>query len=57
MVFERLMDWTHHSDPGIKYYSGKAVYKQTFDLPKSDAKSLYLDLGRVSNMALSLIHI
>jgi hypothetical protein len=51
VVFERLMDWTHHSDPGIKYYSGKAVYKQTFDLPKSDAKSLYLDLGRVSNMA------
>lgn len=51
VVFDRLTDWTQHSDPGIKYYSGTAVYKQTFDLPKTDAKSLYLDLGRVSNMA------
>ncbi len=50
-VFERLTDWTQHSDPGIKYYSGTAVYKQTFDLPKSDAKSLLLDLGKVCNMA------
>ena len=51
VVFDRLTDWTQHSDPGIKYYSGTAVYKQTFDLPKTGAKSLYLDLGRVSNMA------
>ncbi len=30
-VFEKLMDWTEHSDPGIKHYSGKAVYRQSFE--------------------------
>ena len=50
-VFDRLTDWTQNSDSGIKYYSGTAIYKQTFDLPKSVAKSLFLDLGKVNNMA------
>ena len=49
-TFERLTDWSKHTDPGIKYYSGTAVYRQKFDLP--DAKQrIYLDLGRVKNMA------
>lgn len=53
--FERLEDWTLRSEPGIKYYSGIATYKRTFDLPPSasaDRRSpIYLDLGNVRVMA------
>jgi len=44
-----------NADKGIRYYSGIAVYKKSFDLPaaadtgKNDR--LYLDLGKVKNMA------
>lgn len=34
------MDWTKHSDPRIRYYSGTAVYQNTFKL-KKDRKATY----------------
>jgi hypothetical protein len=53
--FDRLADWTTHAEPGIRYYSGIATYRRTFDLPESvrigDAQPLYLDLGKVQVMA------
>jgi hypothetical protein len=54
IVFETLVDWTKRPEPGIKYYSGRAVYEKTFDLPQSlpaAGKPLYLDLGKVKNVA------
>ncbi len=54
IVFERLEDWTGRSEPGIKYYSGKAVYEKRFYLPAPPARlgrEVYLDLGRVKNVA------
>jgi hypothetical protein len=52
VVFDKLIDWTAHPDDGIKYYSGTAVYRQSFDLPDYEKNnSLYLDLGKVKNMA------
>jgi hypothetical protein len=52
-IFQRLEDWTKRAEPGIKYYSGKATYQKTFDLPKDaqGAKRVYLDLNRVRNIA------
>ncbi|WP_300285197.1 glycosyl hydrolase [uncultured Alistipes sp.] len=32
VVFETLTDWTANADDKIKYYSGSAVYKNTFEL-------------------------
>jgi hypothetical protein len=43
VVFEELTDWTQHSNPGIKYYSGTAVYKQTFDLPEGVLSEIIFD--------------
>ena len=59
-VFPELLSWTQRPEEGIKYYSGKATYRKTFDL--SDAafarkvtdrksKRLFLDLGNVKEVA------
>jgi hypothetical protein len=53
-TFEKLVSWSSHADPGIKYYSGTAVYSTAVELPKELLKKdrrLYLDLGRVEVMA------
>ncbi|WP_240663494.1 glycosyl hydrolase [Mucilaginibacter limnophilus] len=52
--FDALIDWTKRSEEGIKYYSGTAVYKKSFDVPSTGitgGKRLYLHLGDVKNMA------
>jgi hypothetical protein len=57
VVFEKLDDWTKRPEEGIKYYSGTAVYKRTFDINGTDALSaqnqekLFLDLGTVDYLA------
>ncbi|MDR2859172.1 MAG: glycosyl hydrolase, partial [Mediterranea sp.] len=50
IVFEQLTDWSQNENPGIKYYSGTAFYRTHFDCP-SNENTLYLDLGKVKNMA------
>ncbi len=42
--FRKLQDWTKNSIPGIKYYSGTAVYKRNFQL-KPSGKRVLIDLG------------
>ena len=54
VVFEKLEDWTRRPEEGIRYYSGTATYRQTFDLPQTSRRPntrVYLDLGRVQNLA------
>lgn len=51
VVFQKLQDWTHSKDRGIKYYSGSAKYQKTFDLPPGSNKRLFLDLGTVHDIA------
>jgi hypothetical protein len=55
ITFDKLEDWSKRREPGIRYYSGTAVYRKTFDLPElkiSDLESqICLDLGRVRNLA------
>lgn len=53
-VFDELISWTASDDPGIKYYSGKATYKNQVELPASlfaEDIGLILDLGEVGNIA------
>ncbi|HEX3800789.1 MAG TPA: glycosyl hydrolase [Verrucomicrobiae bacterium] len=52
--FRQLASWTARPEPGIKYYSGTAIYRKRFDLPPGGAKSdsqLWLDLGEVHELA------
>ena len=53
--FAALQDWTTSADPGIKYFSGTAVYTKSFDVPASQLATgktaMYLDLGQVNHIA------
>ncbi len=54
VTMAKLMSWSHHSDPGVKYFSGTATYTTTFDVPPdllTKGRHVYLDLGRVQVMA------
>ncbi len=48
--FDSLTDWTSRPEAGIRFYSGTAVYHQTFDAPEG-AGRLYLALGTVHSLA------
>jgi hypothetical protein len=51
VVFEKLSDWSKHSDGRIKYFSGTAIYKTSFNLGQKPDAELFLDLGKVVAMA------
>jgi hypothetical protein len=50
--FPDLVSWTERPEDGVKFYSGKATYRMTFDAAKTPAGSrLFLDLGEVKHVA------
>jgi hypothetical protein len=56
VTFDELVDWTQRDEPGIRFYSGTAVYRTAFQLPDGAAAApgaaeLWLDLGRVRELA------
>jgi hypothetical protein len=56
VAFPKLVDWSRHNNDAVKYYSGSATYRTTFELPEGAAgrmpgQRLLLDLGRVENLA------
>jgi hypothetical protein len=55
VTFEKLDGWTEHSEPGIRYYSGTAIYENEFEVAEpwmaTDAGQLWLDLGSVRELA------
>lgn len=51
VVFNNLTDWSSHADTLIKYYSGTASYTKTFISKVSGNKPVWLDLGKVANLA------
>jgi hypothetical protein len=46
--FSELVDWTKRPESGIRHYSGKAVYRKTFDAAPG---ATTLDLGNVRELA------
>lgn len=51
VAFQALVDWSKHTDPAIKFYSGVACYKTTFACAAARATPLYLSLGAVHKIA------
>ena len=52
ITFPTLTDWSKNPKTGIRYYSGKAVYRKSFTAPSAGAGApVYLDLGTVNDMA------
>lgn len=53
VTFPSLQDWSQSVDPGIKYYSGKAVYRTRFDCDVNHAAKgkFFLALGEINGMA------
>ena len=50
--FAALADWTQRPEPGVRYYSGTAVYRTSFDLPPPAGNAaLSLELGVVHDLA------
>ena len=52
IIFNTLDDWSQRPENGIKYYSGTAVYRQSFVSTKlAPGQKWFLELGVVKNLA------
>jgi hypothetical protein len=54
IILNHLQSWSRNADPGIRYFSGTAIYSTSFDAPRRWFKSgqqLMLDLGDVREVA------
>lgn len=50
--FDSLVSWPDRVEPGIKYYSGTAIYRKEFEIPAdASKKSIQIDLGNVRELA------
>lgn len=59
VVFDKLISYTDHKKNGIKYFSGKAHYSNSFYLKTADIvsnKIVFIDLGAVKNVATIIIN-
>lgn len=58
VLFPELKSWIESDDPGIRYYSGKATYVNTFTIRRKDRanKKIFLDLGIVEELAVVRIN-
>jgi hypothetical protein len=57
--FPELLDWSHHSVEGIKYYSGAAVYNKNFNIgfELQKDKQYFLQLGSVKDVGIAEVKI
>jgi hypothetical protein len=53
IAFEQLIDWTKRPEVNIKYFSGKATYHKTLEVPaqRQPGSAMILDLGQVNDIA------
>ncbi|MFC4312533.1 glycosyl hydrolase [Steroidobacter flavus] len=58
-TFDRLISWPESSDPGIKYFSGAAIYRMDVKAPRDwleSGRRIELDLGEVRELAVVSIN-
>jgi hypothetical protein len=49
--WRELRDWSQDENPGVKYYSGKVLYKKNLRVEAAAGRELWLDLGTVHHIA------
>lgn len=55
--FPTLTDWTKHPDEGIRYYSGKATYTNTFEFDPVRGKRYWLQLNAVKDVGIASVQL
>ncbi|QNL52518.1 DNA-binding protein [Olivibacter sp. SDN3] len=50
VIFEKLLDWSKHENPAVRYYSGSATYSKTFQWD-GKASNVWLKLEELANIA------
>lgn len=50
IVFDSLRDWTTSDDPSIRYFSGTARYRHSFEIDSLGSGCVCVDLGKVMVM-------
>jgi len=55
VVFPSLMDWTQSNDPGVRFYSGAATYRKTFNFAGDAGGRLHLELGEVLDVGVARV--
>jgi hypothetical protein len=52
-IFDKLQSWTESDNEGIRFFSGIATYRKSFNLPDSLAQQqrLFLELGDLAEIA------
>jgi len=58
LQLDGLTDWSAHSDPAVRHFSGTATYTTTFALDGATAENTrqWLDLGQVGNLAVVTVN-
>ncbi|MDR1595200.1 MAG: glycoside hydrolase family 2 [Prevotellaceae bacterium] len=51
VVFDKLQSWSQNEDERIRYYSGTAIYTNTFTLTDKPEGDIHINLGKVGMMA------
>ncbi|QHS62620.1 glycosyl hydrolase [Chitinophaga agri] len=54
VLFKELKDWSKEPSDQVRYYSGTALYKKTFEWSPSQQDTMsrvFIDLGKVANIA------
>ncbi|SFE11746.1 alpha-L-rhamnosidase [Chitinophaga sp. CF118] len=52
-IFPQLTSWADNPDPGIRYYSGSAVYQKSFTWKGDSSQSLHIDLGILKDLGIA----
>ncbi len=53
--FDTLLDWAQHTNEGIKYYSGKASYTNTFEFEPAKGLRYWLQLNKIKDVGIALV--
>lgn len=57
VTFDRLVSWSEQTDPEIRFHSGTAIYRTTFEVAQiPQGQVAVLDLGRVADIARVVIN-